>query len=94
MSALSREIEGEDSPAIIYEDNSSAIRIAEGNETSCSRFLLTKQYAIHQAVIENEIVIRKIPTLLQYADILTKALDGANFARIRDFLLTNCIPLK
>lgn len=74
-------------PAIVYEDNSSAIRIAEGTESSSSRFLLTKEHAIREAVLENEIVLRKVSTVDQYADILTKSLDRSNFIRIRNFLL-------
>lgn len=81
-------------PARIFEDNTSAIRIAEGTESSSSRFLLTKQFAIRQAVMDGEVVIHKISSVDQLADIMTKALDKANFSRIRCFLLESINNLK
>lgn len=40
--------------AVVYEDSSSAISIANGTESRESRFRLTKQFAIYQAVKEKE----------------------------------------
>ena len=82
---LVKQVEGIYEPAVICEDNSSAIRIAEGTETTTSRFLLTKFYAIRQAVQEGSVVMKKVASIDQWADIMTKALDKSNFVRIRVF---------
>ena len=74
-------------PALIYEDNISALHIANGTETPFSRFLMTKQWAIRQAITNGEIVVKKCTSAEQLADILTKALDRSKFQKIRDFLL-------
>jgi len=74
-------------PAIIYEDNSSALSIANGTETSFSRFLLTKYFAVRQAVMAGEIEVRKVATANQLANIMTKALEKTKFLFIRDFIL-------
>lgn len=74
-------------PAIIYEDNTSAINISLGTESTCSRFLLTKYYAIRQMAQAGEVIIRKVSTVDQLADIMTKSLDRSTFERIRNFLL-------
>ena len=87
VKALSEDIEGISEPAIIYEDNSSTLAIANGTETSLSRFLLTKHFAIRQAVQAGEVIIEKVSTVDQLADIMTKALDKAKFETIRSFLL-------
>lgn len=73
-------------PAIVYEDNSLAMNIANGTESSFSRFLLTKYYSVRQAVLHGEIEVRKIATAEQLADIMTKALDKNKFTHIRDFI--------
>ena len=82
LRALHREECGSDNPAIIFEDKSSTICIAKGIESSLSCFLLTKEYAIRETVQNSEIEICKVTSVEQYADILTKALDEANFEQI------------
>lgn len=84
---LQETICGRNKPAIVYEDNTSAMRIAEGTESSLSQFLLTKEYAIREAINNGEIEMRKVSSAEQLADILTKALDKSSFSKIRDFLL-------
>ena len=73
--------------ATLFEDNSSAISIANGTESSEGRFLLTKYYAIKQAVEENEIQVQSVPGTFQIADIMTKAVDGSTFQRLRPFIV-------
>ena len=86
---LNYKILGINSTAIVYEDNSSAISIAQGTESSSSRFLLTKEFAIWEAVKNADIDIRKIPGTIQIADIMTKALDRVTFERHRQHLVVN-----
>ena len=74
-------------PAIIMEDNSAALNVALGTETQFSRFLLTKYFAIRKAVMDSELIVKKVSTEDQLADIMTKALDRSKFEVIRDFLL-------
>ena len=62
---LHKQIAGIVQPAIIYEDNSSAINISQGTESTCSRFLLTKYFAIRQMRQANKIDIRKVSTVNQ-----------------------------
>jgi len=88
---LQESICGRKEAAVIFKDNTSAMRIAEGTESSLSRFLLTKEFAIREAVNNGEIEMRKVSTVDQLADILTKALDKASFQRIRNFLLESNI---
>ena len=75
------------SPALIYEDNTSAMRIAKGTESTVSRFLLTKDYAIRQAIGDGEIEIESVESTSQLADILTKALGKSRFIVLRDQIL-------
>ena len=67
--------------ATLFEDNSSAISIANGTESSEGRFTLTKYYAIRQAIEQNEIQVQSVPGTFQIADIMTKAVDGSTFQR-------------
>ncbi len=73
--------------ALIYEDSTSAIRIAQGTESTASRFLLTKYYSIRQFVLNNEIMLKSISSKEQIADIMTKAPDMTTYLRIRDLIL-------
>ena len=62
----------------LFEDNSSAITIANETESTEGRFLLTEYYAIKQPIKENEIQVQSVPRTFQIADIMTKAVDGAH----------------
>ena len=73
--------------ATLFEDNSSAISIANGTKSSEGRFLLSKYYAIRQAIEQNEIQVQSVPGTLQIADIMTKAVDGSTFQRLRPFIV-------
>lgn len=72
-------------PAIVYEDNTSAIHIAEGTETTESRFLMTRIHQARQLVKDGEIEILHIPDRDQIADVLTKANDRASFVCTKNF---------
>ncbi len=74
--------------SVIYEDNSSAISIAKGTESSESWFLLTKMFAVRQAVCDGEIKIKPVPGHFQLADILTKAVDATTLSRLRPFVVS------
>lgn len=73
--------------AVLYKVSTSAISIARGTESTEGRFLLTKYFAIKQAVDAKEVEIKSIPGSYQPADLLTKATDVTTFRRLRPFIV-------
>lgn len=75
--------------AIIYEDNTSAVNIAKGTESRESCFLLTKFYAIRQAIEAKEIEVVNVEGKFQIGDLMTKATDTSIsiFIYLRDFIV-------
>lgn len=69
-------------PALIYKDNTSAMKIANGTESTCSRFLLINEFAVHQAIQEKDVEIKSVLSEDQVADIMTKALEKGKFVEI------------
>lgn len=66
-------------PATVYKDNTSAIDITEGTETTELRFLLTRLHQIRKMVKRGEIEILHLPGNLQIIDLLTKSCTSKNF---------------
>jgi hypothetical protein len=85
---MNRQICDITSVAKIFEDNAQALRYAQGTETTTSRFLLTKEHAIRESVEREEVSIEKVSGECQLADIMTKALNRANFERLRNEILS------
>lgn len=87
---LNKEIFGLDEPAKVLEDNTSTIHIAEGTETTESRFLMTRFHQARQMVRDGEIEISHISGKEQIADVLTKAVDRTVFEEMRNYLVRPC----
>ena len=76
-------------PAKIYEDNTSAIKLAENGRSNSSRtrHIATRFFFISDRINSKEIVVEYMKTQDMIADILTKPLQGALFRRLRSMLL-------
>ena len=71
----------------IFEDNSGAINIANyGNFTKNSKHIEIHYHYVHESVKENEIVLIKIDSNDNIADIFTKALCKDKFEKFRKLL--------
>lgn len=74
-------------PINIYEDNASAIEIAnKGNFTKNSKHIEVHYHYVHEYVRENFIKIIKVNTDENIADIFTKALSREKFEKFRKLL--------
>lgn len=89
---LNKEIFNESRPAVLYEDNTSAIHIAEGTETTESRFLMTRMHQVRKMVQDGEIDIKHLSGKMQLADILTKACERIVFEELRRHLVKQKTP--
>jgi len=76
-------------PAKIYEDNTSAIRLAENGRSNSSRtrHIAIRFFFISDRINSKEIVVEYMKTQDMIADILTKPMQGALFRRLRSLLL-------
>jgi len=76
-------------PAIVYEDNTSAIKLAVNGRSNSSRtrHIAARYFFISDRIKTGEVVLKYISTSDQIADILTKPLQGAHFRRLRKLLL-------
>ena len=79
------------SPAKVYQDNMSTIAMADkGRSTSeRTRHINIRYFFTKDKAESGELVIEYLPTEDMVADILTKPLQGALFAKLRRQLL-NC----
>jgi hypothetical protein len=82
-------------PATIYEDNQSAIKLAENGRSNSSRtrHIAIRYFFISDRITSGEIKVEYLNTADMIADILTKPLQGALFRRLRSLLLnwdTSC----
>jgi len=82
-------------PATVYEDNQSAIKLAENGKSNSSRtrHIAIRYFFISDRISSGEIKVEYLNTTDMIADILTKPLQGALFRRLRSLLLnwdTNC----
>jgi hypothetical protein len=78
-------------PAIIFQDNQSTICLAnKGRSTSeRSRHIKIRYFFVSHYIEAKEIVLRYSPTADMVADILTKALHGSLFVKLRGILTGN-----
>ena len=79
----------------MYEDNQSAIKLAENGKSNSSRtrHIAIRYFFISDRISSGEIKVEYLNTTDMIADILTKPLQGALFRRLRSLLLnwdTNC----
>jgi hypothetical protein len=83
-------------PTTIYEDNESAINLAEAPAvTRKSKHIPVRYHYIRDLVEKKEVALQFVPTVRQTADILTKILPPKQFQRLRTNLLNlanNPIP--
>lgn len=70
----------------VYEDNQSAIKIANTRETKRSKHIDVKHHFIRDLIEKNIIKLIYIPTDKQIADIMTKALARQKFEQFRSCL--------
>jgi hypothetical protein len=75
-------------PIVLNEDNQSCVEFSRnpGNHQR-SKHIDTKYHFVRERVAAGDIVLRWIPTTEQIADIFTKALDAADFCRLREYLV-------
>ena len=76
-------------PATVYEDNQSAIKLAENGRSNSSRtrHIAIRYFFISDRMSAGEIKVEYLNTADMIADILTKPLQGALFRRLRSLLL-------
>ena len=76
-------------PAKVFEDNQSAIKLAENGESRSSRtrHIAIRYFFIHDRIKSGEVAIEYMKTGDMIADILTKPLTGELFKRLRGLLL-------
>ena len=76
-------------PATVYEDNQSAIRLAENGRSNSSRtrHIAIRYFFISDRIASGEIKVEYLNTTDMIADILTKPLQGALFRRLCSLLL-------
>jgi hypothetical protein len=75
-------------PAVIYQDNMSTIFLAnKGRSTSeRSRHIKIRYFFVKHYIDAKEIILQYLPTADMVADILTKALHGSLFIKLRGIL--------
>ena len=75
-------------PIILNEDNKSCIEFSKnpGNHQR-SKHIDTKYHFVRERVAAGDIALQWISTTEQIADIFTKALDAADFCRLRESLV-------
>ena len=79
-----------DNPVKIYDDNSGAISIARyGNFTKNSKHIEVQYHYVHECLEEGKINIIKVSTDENTADIFTKALYREKFERFRSWMNVN-----
>jgi hypothetical protein len=77
------------SPAIMYQDNMSTMRLAQNGRSNSDRtkHIRLRYFFIKQYLDSGEFELVHCPTDIMIADILTKPLHGETFKRIRAMLL-------
>ena len=76
-------------PMMLFQDNQSTIRLFEREMATneMSKHIETKYFNVKDLVERRLVKVDYVPTNLMVADILTKAVQGENFATLRDVLL-------
>lgn len=74
-------------PTIIQEDNQACIRVAEDEKpTKRLKHVDVRWHFVRNEIQRGVIKLSYVPTHLQVADIMTKALPGPQFVRLRNML--------
>ena len=78
-------------PALVYQDNQSAMILASRAKTSSERtkHISVRYFFIHERIANGEISLQYIRTADMIADVLTKPLTGDIFHRLAALML-NC----
>ena len=74
----------------VWEDNNGALTLAQlppGQNTSRSKHYDVKTHWFRSHLKPNKVVVRKVDTKLQQADIFTKALKTEDFQRLRKLMM-------
>jgi hypothetical protein len=80
----------QDKPMILREDNQACIAFSMNpGDYKKSKHIDVKYHFVRERVASKEIVLEYIDTKEQLADILTKALDGPSFTRLREKIFGN-----
>ena len=76
-------------PAKIFEDNQSAIKLAQNGRSNSprTRHIAVRYFFISDRMKSGEIAVEYLNTADMIADILTKPMQGAQFIRLRNLLL-------
>jgi hypothetical protein len=76
-------------PVCLGQDNKATITlVTKGHSTSDrTRHVAIRYYWVHDLIARNQASVVYVPTHDMVADILTKPLQGVQFARLRDILL-------
>jgi len=83
-------------PALIYQDNQSAITLArKGKSTSPrTRHVNIRYFFVHDRINSGEVAVEYLSTDDMLADVLTKPLQGGRFKKLRDRLLNRCVEVE
>ena len=83
-------------PALIYQDNQSAITLArKGKSTSPrTRHVNIRYFFVHDRINSGEVAVEYLSTDEMLADLLTKPLQGGRFKKLRDRLLNRCVEVE
>ena len=80
----------QDKPMVIREDNQACIAFSlNPGVYKMSKHIDVKFHFVRERVASKEIVLEYIDTKDQLADILTKALDGPSFTKLRERIFGN-----
>jgi hypothetical protein len=87
LSNLHKEINGHSEPTLIFEDNQSAIKLANnGMFSSRTKHIQVRFHYIRELITEKRIMVSYCPTELMVADALTKGLAKVRFAQLRKMM--------
>jgi hypothetical protein len=77
-----------DTPTTVFQDNKSSILLVlNGSNSFKSKHINVRYFLTKEQLISHNIVIEYLNTNFMKADILTKALIGANFVRMRNWIM-------
>jgi hypothetical protein len=76
-------------PAKVYQDNLSTMKLAENGRSNSDRtkHIKLRYFFVKQYLDSGEFEMEHCPTDLMIADIMTKPLQGETFIRLRNLLL-------
>ena len=75
-------------PAVLYQDNQGTIALCErGGAGHRTKHVKIRNFWVKERIDDGDIVVEYMPTESMLADVLTKPLQGAQFAKLRDALV-------